>query len=466
MLFTSNSFLLFLPIVFAVYWLLHRHQNWQNVWLVVASYAFYGWWDPRFLCLIIQTSLCSYAFGLLIERCIHVGQTHLAWLCSAANIILNLAVLGLFKYYDFFAESFVRLLSLMGLRADVPTLHLILPVGISFYTFQALSYTIDVYRRRLPATHDPLAFFAYICFFPQLVAGPIERATHLLPQMLLPRRFSRPAAVDGLRQMLWGFFKKMVVADTCALAVDAVWADPWQHSSLMLITAAFLFAMQIYADFSGYSDIAVGCARLFGISLMSNFRTPYFATSLSNFWRRWHISLMTWLRDYLYIPLGGNRCPRWRQRINLMLVFLASGLWHGAGWTFLLWGLYHGLLMTFERAMGRRGLGSPWTVFPLVVAGWVLFRAPDLTALSAYLHALANGLHHVSMALPMGKSALLWSFLLLLVERLTASRLHPLQFPSHGLWLSRPLRWAIYYLLLAIIIWCHAESQTFIYFQF
>ena len=256
MQFTSLAFLLFLPVVFAVYWGLQKRLRLQNLWLVGASYVFYGWWDARFLVLLLLTSLCSYGAGLFIERAYDADRRRQARIFSAANILLNLGILGVFKYYDFFADSFCSLLATIGLHADLPTLRLVLPVGISFYTFQALSYTIDVYRRRLPATRDAVAFLAYISFFPQLVAGPIERATHLLPQMLRRRHFSRPAAVDGLRQMLWGFFKKMVVADTCALAVDAVWAAPDQQSALMLVAGAFLFAIQIYGDFSGYSDIA------------------------------------------------------------------------------------------------------------------------------------------------------------------------------------------------------------------
>ena len=461
MLFTSLSFLLFLPVVFAVYWLLHRRLTWQNIWLVAASYVFYGWWDVRFLGLIILTSACSYLCALAIERAFDDGEERHAWLFSVTNIILNLAILGVFKYYDFFVESFARLLSMMGLHADVSTLHLILPVGISFYTFQALSYTIDVYRRRLPATRDIVAFFAYISFFPQLVAGPIERAMHLLPQMQQRRCFSRPTAVDGLRQMLWGFFKKIVVADTCALAVDSVWAAPEGQSSLMLLVVAILFAMQIYGDFSGYSDIAVGCARLFGIELMQNFRTPYFATSMADFWRRWHISLMTWLRDYLYIPLGGSRCSAFRQQVNIMLVFLASGLWHGAGWTFILWGLYHGVLLMTEKTFLLR-----LPVFPLVIVGWLIFRAPDLPTFGLYFHQFFAGLGNLSFSLPMGKTVILWSLLLLLCEWLTRSSCHPLQFPARGLFRHRAFRWAIYYLLIALIVFFHAESHTFIYFQF
>ncbi|MBO4802757.1 MAG: MBOAT family protein [Bacteroidaceae bacterium] len=470
MSFTSLSFLVFLPIVFALYWALRHHLRWQNALIVLASYVFYGWWDWRFLLLIALTTTASYACGLVIERC--EGRESWRRALSAANICLNLGILGLFKYFDFFSENFAALLRTFGLHADALTLHLILPVGISFYTFQALSYTIDVYCRRLPATRDVLAFFAYISFFPQLVAGPIERATHLLPQMLHARTFNYPAAVDGLRQMLWGFCKKMLVADSCALAVDIIWQSPAEQSALALVVGAFLFAIQIYGDFSGYSDIAVGCARLFGISLMQNFRTPYFASSITDFWRRWHISLMTWLRDYVYIPLGGNRCSRARQLRNTFTVFLLSGLWHGAAWTFILWGLYHAVLVCLEKTR-RSILHFPFSIlhfpssFLLVTIGWIIFRAPDLSALGAYL----AGLTHLSTltavsSLTMGKQALLWSAALLLIEWLQRHRSHALDFPARGLLRHRSLRWAIYYALLALLLFCHAEQHTFIYFQF
>ena len=510
MSFTSLSFFLFLPVVFALYWALRRHLRWQNALIVLASYVFYGWWDWRFLLLIALTTAASYVCGLAIERC--EGRESWRRALSAANICLNLGILGLFKYFDFFSANFAALLRACGLHADALTLHLILPVGISFYTFQALSYTIDVYRRRLPATRDAAAFFAYISFFPQLVAGPIERATHLLPQMLRARTFNYYRAVDGLRQMLWGFCKKMIVADTCALAVDIIWQAPGEQSALALLVGAFLFAIQIYGDFSGYSDIAVGCARLFGIELMQNFRTPYFATSVTDFWRRWHISLMTWLRDYVYIPLGGNRGSRALQLRNTFTVFLVSGLWHGAAWTFILWGLYHALLVSLEKRRpstvhspsstvhSPSSILAPLLTFILVTAGWIIFRAPDLTTLGTYLAGLTRLSTLTAFgSLTMGKQALLWSAALLIIEWLQRDRPHALDFsfcsPAPSCYLvtvpegsssvkrpfgpsapeggslrallrHRPLRWAIYYALLALLLFCHAEQHTFIYFQF
>ena len=336
MLFNSIEFLLFLPLVFLLYWFLCRDRIQQNLLVVVASYVFYGWWDCRFLILITFTSLCSYWAGIAIG-CFS-GSRKKQKCISEANIVLNLLILGVFKYYNFFAESFADFFQRLGYQMDVVTLNVILPVGISFYTFQALSYSIDVYQNKIKPTKDIVQFFAYISFFPQLVAGPIERATNLLPQFEKQRQFDYSISVDGLRQMLWGFFKKVVVADVCASYVNQYWDLYEELPGLMLIQIAVLFAFQIYCDFSGYSDIAIGCAKLFGIRLMRNFDNPYFSRNIAEFWRRWHISLMTWLRDYVYIPLGGSRCTKHRMTINTIIVFLISGLWHGANWTFVVWG--------------------------------------------------------------------------------------------------------------------------------
>ena len=344
MLFNSYEFLAFLPTVFVVYWLFRQKLMLQNLFIVIASYLFYGWWDWRFLLLIAFTSLCSYASGILIER-FHENR-NVQKAVSAANIVLNIGILGVFKYYNFFAESFdVLLQSLFGYHIDWATLNIILPVGISFYTFQALSYTIDIYHKKLPATHNIVEFFAYISFFPQLVAGPIERATNLLPQFQIKRQFDYKASIDGLRQMLWGFTKKLVVADNCASAVNELWNNYHNLSGLQLLLVGILFSFQIYCDFSGYSDIAIGCARLFGFKLMRNFNFPYFSRSIPEFWRRWHISLTTWFRDYIYFPLGGSRCNKAKTIRNVFIVWAISGLWHGANWTFVVWGLYHALLL-------------------------------------------------------------------------------------------------------------------------
>ena len=359
MLFNSFEYLLFLSIVFATYWLLRNHLKLQNLFVVIASYVFYGWWDYKFLLLIAFTSLCSYASGLLIDkskRCIVYGVRCINWakFWLITNIVINLGILAVFKYYDFFVSEFG---ALFGISTDSLLLRIILPVGISFYTFQALSYSIDVYRGNIKPTKDIIAFFAFISFFPQLVAGPIERATNLLPQFLQKRTFSYEQGVDGMRQILWGLFKKVVIADNCAMYVDQVWATYDTQSGSTLLLAAVLFTFQIYGDFSGYSDIAIGTAKLFGIKLMRNFNNPYFSRDIAEFWRRWHISLTSWFRDYVYIPLAGSR-PNvvysvWctvesKKKLivarNVMIVFLICGLWHGANWTYLVWGLYNVLL--------------------------------------------------------------------------------------------------------------------------
>ena len=338
MLFNSLGFALFLPVVFLIYWLLRRWHRWQNLFVLVASYYFYGCWDWRFLMLIAFTSAASYLSGLWIGAAEEGKRKWIMW----GNVGINLLILGLFKYYDFFAQSFADLF--LGGQADGLLLGLVLPVGISFYTFQALSYSIDVYRGAVRPTRDVVAFFAYVAFFPQLVAGPIERASSLLPQFQTSRHFDYALGVDGLRQMLWGFFKKMVVADSCALYVDHAFADMQGANGATLAVGAVLFSIQIYGDFSGYSDIAIGCAKLFGIRLRRNFDVPYFSRDIAEFWRRWHMSLTSWFRDYVYIPLGGSRVGRWRVVINTFVIFLVSGLWHGANWTFVAWGAFHALL--------------------------------------------------------------------------------------------------------------------------
>lgn len=392
MAFTSLAFFVFLAIVFCLYWFVFgRNLKWQNLFVVAASYVFYGWWDWRFLLLIAFTSLCSWASGLLIAKL--RDDPRKARRVSAANIVLNLGILALFKYYDFFAQSFADLF--LGGRSDGLLLHLILPVGISFYTFQALSYSIDVYRGKVEPVRDAVQFFAYVSFFPQLVAGPIERATQLLPQFGRQRTFDYALATDGLRQMLWGFFKKIVIADFCAVYVDDVFAHPHYYTGMALAAGIFFFAFQIYGDFSGYSDIAIGTAKLFGIRLMQNFRGPYFSRNIAEFWRRWHISLMTWFRDYLYIPLGGSQGSRWKTVRNTFIVFLLSGLWHGADWTFLAWGAYNALLFLplilsgnprkFRDDIAPGRLLPSWKdtlrmilTFFLVMMGWILFRSESL----------------------------------------------------------------------------------------
>ena len=483
MLFNSIEFLVFLPIVFAFYWLLHNQLRWQNAFVVAASYLFYGWWDWRFLMLIAFTTLCSYGSGLAIGNKQNnpsaKGPSPKFYLW--ANIVLNLLILGLFKYYDFFAQSFAN--AFLGGNADRILLHLVLPVGISFYTFQALSYSIDVYRGNMKPTRDIVAFFAYVSFFPQLVAGPIERATSLLPQFEQSRKFDYATAVDGLRQMLWGFFKKMVVADSCAIYVDIIFDHPDWFNGSSLLLAALLFTIQIYGDFSGYSDIAIGCAKLFGIRLRRNFNVPYFSRDIAEFWRRWHISLTTWFRDYIYIPMGGSRVSKWRVLLNTLVIFLVSGLWHGANWTFVAWGAYHALLFLPLILLGKnrkyrnvvaegrtlpslRELGQMLLTFLLAMMGWILFRADSIEQAGQYYTHMFSTLFDGSPTLTSnmdGWVVFVAVTVMTVVEWLNRDREHEFARQPR----NRFLRWSGYIALLFMIgAFMVTNEMPFIYFQF
>ncbi len=484
MLFNSIEFLVFLPIVFILYWFVFRGRKFQNLLIVIASYVFYGWWDWRFLFLIAFTSLCSFTSGLLLEH--YEGRRRWQQIISAVNIVLNIAILGIFKYYNFFVESLDTLVaSLFSYHLNWVTMDIILPVGISFYTFQALSYSIDVYQKKLPATRDIVEFFAYIGFFPQLVAGPIERATNLLPQFQKERRFDYAKAVDGCRQMLWGFFKKIVIADNCALIVNAQWENYQDLSGLNLFLVGILFTIQIYSDFSGYSDIAIGCARLFGFNLMRNFNVPYFSRSIPEFWRRWHISLTTWFRDYIYFPLGGSKCSKWKTIRNVFIVWGISGLWHGASWHFVCWGLYHATLLAIYNlfgistkyknvvAFGRylpsiKEAGQIILTFILAVIGWIIFRATSMEQAVDYLCHMFTTSGGVEKDL---KKMVILLSLPFIVEWIQRDKQHALQF-SHSIFpfKYRAFRWGVY----LVIIWATflaylfniEDDNTFIYFQF
>ena len=480
MLFNSFEFLVFLPIVFLLYWFVFLGRRWQNLLIVVASYLFYGWWDWRFLLLIAFTSLCSYGSGLLLE--FYDGQRHKQRLISTINIVLNLGILGVFKYYNFVSENLDALFGKIGYHLDWPTMHIILPVGISFYTFQALSYSIDIYQKKLPATRDIVEFFAYISFFPQLVAGPIERATNLLPQFQHIRHFDQAKAVDGMRQMLWGFLKKLVIADNCASIVNENWNQYQDLPGLSLFLLGTLFAFQIYCDFSGYSDIAIGCARLFGFNLMRNFNYPYFSRSIPEFWRRWHISLTTWFRDYIYLPLGGSRCDKWKIIRNVYIVWGISGLWHGANWTFVCWGLFHATLLAIYNILGintkyRNDVGYS-RIFPtikeamqvtltffLAVIGWIIFRAETMSQAIDFMRAMVSNRFFDSSALP-GMNYLGFGLALLAIEWLQRGKQHALQFSDIKPFNYRIVRWGIYYCILLVIGKYAGTTQTFIYFQF
>jgi D-alanyl-lipoteichoic acid acyltransferase DltB (MBOAT superfamily) len=451
----------------------------QNAFIVVASYVFYGWWDWRFLLLIAFTSFCSWRSGLLIWKAESKKKAK-TWMWL--NIVLNLGILALFKYYDFFVTEFAQLfhISTEGLLLKV-----ILPVGISFYTFQALSYSIDIYRGKIEPTKDIIAFFAFVSFFPQLVAGPIERATNLLPQFQKKREFDYDTAIDGMRQILWGLFKKLLIANNCAHLVDSVF---YLHSRTLitgsdLLLAAILFSFQIYADFSGYSDMAIGTAKLFGIKLSRNFNNPYFSRNVSEFWRRWHISLMSWFRDYVYIPLGGNRVSKFRTVCNVFVVFLLSGLWHGANWTYVFWGLYHALLFIPIVLIGRKSqskliaegrilpswkeMGQMLFTFSLVTFGWIIFRSENLADFAQYCQGLCQmGTLRACYRLFIQSDIwpkMVFVIIMLVVEWLQRDK-------EHGLELSRMKPWARWSVcfLLAIIIYCFTDNKigSFIYFQF
>ena len=479
MLFNSLDFLLFLPVVFVTYWLLCRHKTQQNILLVVSSYVFYGYWDWRFLLLIAFTSLCSYVSGIAIGNI--EGKRKCQKAISSANIVVSLLILGIFKYFNFFAENFADLFKRLGYQIDVVTLNIILPVGISFYTFQAISYSIDVYQGKIKPTRDIVQFFSYISFFPQLVAGPIERATNLLPQFNKQRKFDYAQTVDGLRQMLWGFFKKVVVADVCAYYVNMYWDYYDELPGVMLIQIAVLFTFQIYCDFSGYSDIAIGCAKLFGIKLMKNFDIPYFSRNIGEFWRRWHISLMTWFRDYVYIPMGGNRCSKWSAARNTLIVFLISGLWHGANWTFVVWGGYNAMLLIIGNVIGWNnkynnviGAGTNrikikeivgmLVTFMLVVVGWIIFRAENLTQALAIFSCIICQTFMLKgftpLYLPLGLI-----IIMLYVEWITKGQDHVLSIVTGPL-KNKAVRWFTYYVMVLAIYRCWGFSQEFIYFQF
>ena len=482
MLFNSVEFALFLPLVFLLYWFVfNRNIKLQNLYLVAVSYLFYGLWDWRFLFLIAFVTVSSFLSGLLIQRELDEGGGH-AKAYSIINIILLIGVLGFFKYFNFFVDQFVALLSLFNVRLNVSTLNIILPVGISFYTFQALSYSLDVYHRKINATKDIVSFFAFIGFFPQLLAGPIGRAPKLLPQFITARKFDYNQAVDGCKLLLWGLFKKVVIADTCALYVDEVFADIHGYSSSTLLIAAILYSFQIYGDFSGYSDAAIGVAKLFGISLMRNFHFPYFSRNVAEFWRRWHISLNRWFVDYIYIPLGGSREGKWKSFRNTLIIFSLCGFWHGANWTFIVWGIYHALwflpLLLLDKNKENKGtvvaqdrklpstreLLQILSTFFIAMFGWVIFRSENIDqafdyVCSIFTPTIAAPVINISILI----QALFYIVIMLLVEWVERGE-------DHGLTLryisNKYLRLAIYVGLMFIVIVNFRQGQTFIYFQF
>lgn len=475
MLFNSFEFLIFFPVVTALYFAVPLRARWAL--LLVASSIFYMAFIPQYVLIIFGTIVVDYVAGLMIERA--EGPRRKAWL--VASLVANLGALAVFKYWNFFIDNANAMTGALGISASYAHWDIILPIGLSFHTFQAMSYTIEVYRRNQRAERNFFVYALYVMFYPQLVAGPIERPQNILHQLREEHRWDPVRAVDGFRLMLWGFFKKIVVADRLAQIVDAVYSSPESWPGPVLMFATIAFAFQIYADFSGYSDIAIGAARVMGINLMTNFRQPYVSRSVSEFWTRWHISLSTWFRDYLYIPLGGNRVPPWRHRFNLMFTFLVSGLWHGANWTYVIWGGLNGLYLVIERDLkldkSRSVLGLAVT-FLLICIAWVFFRAASVEQATAVLLGFGRDplavlrpwellrafdqvdLDWYKLAAAVGGAAVL-----IAVDRLLDR--HRLDANALLGRLSGPTRWAAYYATAVAIIFLGSYGeQQFIYFQF
>ncbi|WP_106792267.1 MBOAT family protein [Aquimarina sp. Aq78] len=478
MIFNSIDFALFIPIVFVLYWFIfNKNLRIQNLLIVIASYIFYGWWDWRFLSLIFFSSIVDYSVGLGLKK---YEETSKRKLLLWTSILVNLGFLGFFKYYNFFLDNFITAFTFLGANIKGNSLNIILPVGISFYTFQTLSYTIDVYRNKLEPTKSFIAFSAFVAFFPQLVAGPIERATNLLPQFYKKRSFSYDKATDGLRQILWGLFKKIVIADTCAGYANTIFNDSEMFSGGTLVIGALFFTFQIYGDFSGYSDIAIGTSRLFGFNLNRNFAYPYFSRDIAEFWRRWHISLSTWFRDYLYIPLGGSRGGSWMKIRNTFIIFLVSGFWHGANWTFIIWGALNAiyflplLLLNKNRSNlnvvasnsvlpSFRELISVLVTFGLTVFAWIFFRAENVTHAFNYIDEIFSlSLFKYPEIFP--KKVLLLIILFMGLEWLGRKNEFAIENISYRL--PIPVRWVSYLMLIGMIFYYSGKVQQFIYFQF
>ena len=428
--------------------------------------------------LIAITSICSYLSGLLLS---YYSNIRIRSIINVLNILFNLGILTVFKYFNFFTNNLLALFDEFGYHLDTVTIDVILPVGISFYTFQALSYSIDVFRKKIEPTYDIIDFFAFISFFPQLVAGPIERAINLLPQFQKDRYFDYSKAIDGLRQMLWGFFKKLVIADNCAFIVNLYWNQYENYNGVTLLALGLLFTFQIYCDFSGYSDIAIGCARLFGINLVRNFEFPYFSKSIPEFWRKWHMSLMTWFRDYIYFPLGGSQCAQWKIVRNTFFVFLISGLWHGANWTFIIWGMFHACLISLYILLhintkptnvskkhllhSVKDIIQMFITFFLVILGWIIFRADSLHQAWSFINRMFSTLFD-DYNIVFERRYILYGLILLGVEWLQRDKQHALQISNIKFFKHKITRWSVYVVLIITILGAMGQPQSFIYFQF
>ena len=486
MLFNSLSFAIFLPVVFFLYWFVtNKDYKMQNILLLVASYFFYACWDYRFLFLLIFSTVLDYFTGIKMSEAASKNKKRFwFWL----SVIINLGFLGIFKYYNFFAASFAEALSHVGLHVNLWTIKVILPVGISFYTFHGLSYVIDIYNDRIKPEKNYIDYAVFVSFFPLLVAGPIERATHLLPQIKQPRRFDYTKALDGMRQILWGLFKKVVIADTCAGYANSIFANYSHYNGSTLLLGALFFTFQIYCDFSGYSDIALGTARLFGIDLLRNFAFPYFSRDIAEFWRRWHISLSTWFRDYLYIPLGGSKGGTWMKVRNTFIIFLVSGFWHGANWTFIIWGALNALyfmpllLLNKNRtnleivAQGKmlptiKEVFAMGITFSLTVLAWIFFRSESVGKAVHYIGRIFSpSLFKTPDTRAFIESntnpfaAVLIILFFVVIEWI--GREHQYALARFGVSWYKPVRWAVYYILVIAIFLFMGKEQQFIYFQF
>lgn len=472
MLFNSVDFLLFLPSVFLLYWFVFKKIKFQNLFILFASYLFYGWWDWRFLFLILASTLVDYSIGLLLDKSIeNKKRKYLLY----TSLVFNLGLLGIFKYYNFFIDNWIYAWSEIGITMHKDSINIILPVGISFYTFQTLSYTIDVYKKKIDPTKNFIAFASFVSFFPQLVAGPIERASNLLPQFFKKREFSYPLASSGMKLILWGFFKKIVIADNCAVFANDIFNNYQDQSGTTLALGAVYFAFQIYGDFSGYSDIAIGVARLFGFKLMRNFNYPYFSRDIAEFWRRWHISLSTWFRDYLYIPLGGSRGSKYKKVRNVLIIFIVSGFWHGANWTFITWGALNAvyflpLLLTnrnrnnTDHVSKNSHLPSIKTIFQILVTfclttfAWIFFRAENMTIALDYI----NRMFSIQDGKNIGFNIFNAIIIIFLALEWISRKSESIQIKN------KYLRFLFYIIIIQTILFYSASNkpQDFIYFQF
>lgn len=482
MLFNSFEFIIFFIVVFFIYYKTYNYIKFQNLLLLISSYVFYGWWDFRFLSLILISSLSDFIIGKMIDIETRNDKRKLYLILS---LCINLGILGFFKYFNFFAESFVDFISLFGFKTNVVFLNIVLPVGISFYTFQTMSYTIDIYRRKMKSTSNLLEFMTFVSFFPQLVAGPIERAAHLLPQFSKKRKFNLFEFKEGSKQALWGLFKKIVIADNCAYYANHIFENSEIYPGSILAIGVIMFAFQIYGDFSGYSDIAIGISRIMGINLMQNFKSPYLAENIQDFWRRWHISLSTWFRDYVYIPLGGSKVnSNFRGSLNIVVTFTVSGFWHGANWTFIIWGALHSLFYFIQMYYSKYKIQTQvlpvqlshffniLITFIAVSFAWIFFRAESLTHAASYINTLLSSSileNPIEFLKQMGSSTKPYIIIITLVflsvfELINKNESYSFQVRKF----SKPIRLLFYAILVFFLFFFRATDGQldFIYFQF